>query len=57
MQQKQNGFKIIYQFPRSNNYYQNSFIIQTNSKNKAIEYAKKYTTYNKFKLIKVVDNI
>jgi len=57
MQQKQNGFKIIYQFPRSNNYYQNSFIIQTNSKNKAIEYAKKFTTYNKFKLIEVVDNI
>ena len=57
MQQKQNGFKIIYQFSRSNNYYQNSFIMQTKSKDKAVDYAKKFTAHNKFKLIDVVDNI
>ena len=33
-----------------------SFIIQTKSKNKAIDYAKKFTTTNKFKLIEVVEN-
>ena len=52
-----NGFKIVYQFSRSNNYYQNSFVMQTKSKDKAIEYAKKFTTHNKFKLIDVVENI
>ena len=55
MQQKQNGFKIVYQETKLNPL--KSFTMQTKSKNKAIEYAKRFTTYNKFKLIKVVDNI
>ena len=56
MEKKQNGFKIIYQFSRSNNYYQNSFTMQTKSKSKAIDYAKKFVNHNKFKLIDVVEN-
>ena len=57
MKKINNGFKIVYQFSRSNNYYQNSFIMQTTSKDKAIDYAKKFTTYNKFKLIEVLENV
>jgi len=56
MKTVQNGFKIIYQFSKSNNYYQNSFVMQTKSKNKAIDYAKKFVSHNKFKLIDVVEN-
>tara|TARA_R100000278_G_C5350246_1_gene121548 strand:+ start:188 stop:412 length:225 start_codon:yes stop_codon:yes gene_type:complete len=56
MQKKQNGYKVIYKI---NNPIEiiNSFIFQTKSKNKAIEYAKKFTSVNGFKLIEVVDNI
>ena len=56
MQQKQNGYKVIYKINKPVEVI-NSFIMQTTSKDKAIDYAKKFATYNKFKLIKVVDNI
>ena len=56
MQQKQNGYKIIYKINKPVEVI-NSFTMQTKSKNKAIEYAKKYTAVNGFELIKVVDNI
>jgi len=51
----QNGFKVIYKITEPIEII-NSFIIQTKSKNKAIDYAKKFTTTNKFKLIEVVEN-
>ena len=60
---QQNGFKVTYKITEdviTNNPQPieiiKSFIIQTKSKNKAIDYAKKFTTTNKFKLIEVVEN-
>ena len=52
---QQNGFKVIYKITEPIEII-NSFIIQTKSKNKAIDYAKKFTTTNNFKLIEVVEN-
>jgi len=58
MQLKQNGYKAIYSKVFANGEeIINSFIMQTKSKDKAINYAKKFTTRNNFKLIEVVDNI
>ena len=55
MQTVQNGFKIVYQETKSSPL--KSFTMQSKSKSKAINYAKKFVTFNKFKLIEVVDNI
>ena len=55
MQKKQNGFKIVYQETKLNPI--KSFTMQTKSKSKAIDYAKKFTTHNKFKLIEVLENV
>jgi len=58
MQKTQNGYKAIYSkvFPDGVE-IKNSFIMQTKSKDKAINYAKKFTTRHNFKLIEVVENI
>ena len=56
MKKINNGFKIIYKINKPIEII-NSFIMQTKSKDKAISYAKKFTTRNNFKLIEVVDNI
>jgi len=58
MKTTQNGFKAIYSktFPDGKEII-NSFVMQTKSKDKAINYAKKFTTRNNFKLIEVVKNI
>tara|TARA_R100000781_G_C3974813_1_gene91462 strand:- start:193 stop:369 length:177 start_codon:yes stop_codon:yes gene_type:complete len=54
----QNGYKAIYSKVFANGEeIINSFIMQTKSKDKAINYAKKFTTRHNFKLIEVVENV
>ena len=56
MKKLNNGFKIIYKINKPIEII-NSFIMQTKSKNKAIEYAKKFTTVNGFELVEVLENV
>jgi len=57
MELKQNGFKIVYQETKSNPLASfKSFIMQTKSHDKAINYAKTFTALNNFKLIEVTSN-
>ena len=57
MELKQNGFKIVYQETKSNPLASfKSFIMQTKSHDKAINYAKRFVALNNFKLIEVTSN-